>query len=351
MYDLNDIYQGICYLVFLGLAFLLLYQGKYSLKQFAVYVCVGCLLLLSIFYLRDAYLLVLLCFILNGANINLNDLVKFDLKIRIFLIAFIVSLSLMGVIDNYSAVINGVYKQALGFSHPNVLAAMVFVALIEWIYLRFYRLKWYDVVGMLVCCYIISQISAGRSSLYSFYIVFLLAIVLKIFPKILNSKVFKYLCSSLTVICTVICFWLVKLYELGNSYALILNEILTRRLLQAYRLLDAYGVSVIGQQVSTHGTRNSASSSAEYFSVDMSYIYIPIKYGVIILVLLCIGYFFYTKKVIEEKNVPLLISIIFFIVLGLTESYFYRVSYNYTLVAILSYLSIINHGRDGTNLD
>jgi hypothetical protein len=104
-------------------------------------------------------------------------------------------------------------------------------------------------------------------------------------------------------------------------------------------LIDKYGVSLFGQFINVRGTRSVDYSSDALFSVDMSYVVIPIRYGVVIFALLLVGYFVLTRRAcsINKALVP---AIFYYVILGFAETYFYRIQYNFTLMYLLVYFGV-----------
>ncbi|WP_302579574.1 hypothetical protein [Clostridium saudiense] len=338
MYNVTNLYQNISIIVGCSLYLLFLAFGNFKPKQLIVYACVTVIVIVSIYILNDKYIFVALGFILLASKIDIEKFVKFDLKIKLFSLVLIISLCKLGVINNYTREINGAFKQGLGFSHPNFLTALVMIILIEWFYIRYHKLKLFDYIGIAICIVIIWNIAASRTSVLTFLVIYLMVIITKAFPNIFEINILKLIISILPIIGVVISFTMVYLYGKGVPFALSINTVVTGRLKLAYNLLNKYGISLFGQFINVYGTRSVNYTSDSLFNVDMSYVLIPIRYGVCILALLIIGYYFLSKFAINKKNNMFVLAIIYFVVLGLAESYFYRIQYNFTMVFLLAYV-------------
>ena len=246
-----------------------------------------------------------------------------------------------GLIQNYSSYINGSYKQALGFSHPNVLSNIVFVILLEWMYIRYNKMKVWEYTLILLAAGWVWSVAASRTSAYTFIGIYICMIISRIWSNFFQKKIVVNFCALLPAILTAVSFYLIRLYDRGNGFAVALNEVMTRRIKQASIMLGQYGVSLFGQFVSARGTRATESLSCdlnEIFNVDMSYVALPIRYGVFVLALLIIGYYFFIKKAAEKKNNKLFLITVYFIVLGFSETCFYRIQYNFTIAFLLLYI-------------
>lgn len=348
MTNTSNLYQDISLLVGISLIFLFLLTRTFTVKELVVYGCVVIFIGASLLTLHDKYLVVALGFILLGRMIDAEELVRVDFAVKIFVLVTVLSLCFLGYLPNFTKLINGAYKQGLGFSHPNGLACIVFVILLEWMYIRYNKLKILDYVFIITIVSLVWHVAASRTNAYTFFLIFVCIILSKIFPSIFKNRLVVNILAILPSIIAVLSFELIHLYEKGNTIVLVLNEILTRRITQASLLLNRYGISLFGQFVNIRGTRSVDYSSDALFSVDMTYITVPIRYGIVILALLLIGYYFFIKKSAENGNYKLVLAAMYFVILGFAETYLYRLQYNFTLVLLLMYINNKNNLKGET---
>lgn len=337
--DTSNLYQNISLLVGISLFLLFLLKRKFTLRELIIYVFVGIFVGASLITLHDRYLIVALGFILLGRTIDVEELVSVDFSVKIFVLITVLSLCMVGYLPNYTNLINGSYKQALGFSHPNGLAGIVFVILLEWMFIRYKEMKKWEYFLILVVAYAVWNVAASRTSAFTFILIFACMIISKIFPQLFKNRFVINFLAVLPTLITAFSFLLIRMYEKGNIYVLVLNEILTRRITQASLLLNKYGISWFGQFVNVRGTRSVDYSADALFNVDMSYIAIPIRYGVVVLGLLLIGYFLFIKRSSIKGDYKLVLMATYFVVLGFAETYLYRLQYNVTLVLLLIYIN------------
>ena len=198
--------------------------------------------------------------------------------------------------------------------------------------------KW-EYFLILVVAYAVWNVAASRTSAFTFILIFACMIISKIFPQLFKNRFVINFLAVLPTLITAFSFLLIRMYEKGNIYVLVLNEILTRRITQASLLLNKYGISWFGQFVNVRGTRSVDYSADALFNVDMSYIAIPIRYGVVVLGLLLIGYFLFIKRSSIKGDYKLVLMATYFVVLGFAETYLYRLQYNVTLVLLLIYIN------------
>ena len=335
MYDISTLYKATSYITFFLMAVLILFYGRYSVKEMLIYALFVFMIILIEISITDRAFLVNIMFIIYGKNIELKKLVSFDIKLKIIMLFIIVGLCLAGILDNYSAVINGTYKQAMGFSHPNTLTCFVLIILIEWLYLRYEELKVYDFAAQACLCWIVMQVGGGRSSGYTYIIVLGLFLVAKLYPQIFRWKITRAVFVIIVPVMVFLCFLVARLYQAGNGIILKLDHIATGRIKWMSYFLNNYNIKLFGQEIVTINTRKALLLGTSYMSLDNAYIRCVLTYGVLYLILVCIAYIFLMNKALEMDQPELALCCLFFVILGLGETYMLNVLFNVTLLCLL----------------
>lgn len=338
MYPVADFYYNLSNIIAVCFFGLILSTQRYEKSEIIIYLIIGVIFGISTILFRDSYIFITCALIISGTKINIEQFVRYDIKLKALIIIFIILLCKIGYLNNYTAVINGNYKQALGFSHPNTLSALFITVLLEWIYIRYKNFNIFDFLGIVICVYWIYSVAASRSSIYTFVFTFLVMILLKIFPQINHSRIIRKLFNLLTVLSAILSFILIELYHRSTAIGITLDKILTHRIRNAYLLLREYGISLFGQTILVKGTREVEETVASLWSVDMAYITLAVKYGIFFLILLCVGYYIANKKAIINGDYNLVIVLMFFSLFGIGETYIFRIQYNFTLVILLAYI-------------
>ena len=104
--DTSNLYQNISLLVGISLFLLFLLKRKFTLRELIIYVFVGIFVGASLITLHDRYLIVALGFILLGRTINVEELVRVDFSVKIFVLITVLSLCMVGYLPNYTNLIN-----------------------------------------------------------------------------------------------------------------------------------------------------------------------------------------------------------------------------------------------------
>lgn len=337
MYDVFDLNIWIYDLIIIFTLLLCIFGRKYTKEELGIYAAVILLVILNVLKMRDRYVLASLLFFIAAGQIDIDQFVRFDIKLKLILLILIVGLCALGLIDNYSSIINGAYKQALGFSHPNTLASFSLLILLEYVYLRYNKLCKWDAILIVATIAVIWQFTMSRTSVYTFVVVLIFVVLEKRFSSFFQKPICEWLFSLLPMLCGALCLLLSWLYSKGVAFVIKLDTIMTYRISAAQRMFERYGFSVIGQKVATRGTRSTEIAENTIFNADMAYMAIPIRYGVIIAFLLLLGYFFLSRRVLRCEKKELIMVMVYFSLLGIAETALYRISYNFIIIFMLSY--------------
>lgn len=349
MYSMTRFHHYIEALVGAVLFILVLDRQRYRFRVFCSYLAVAVAFGMSVVLLKDAYLFVACALIIAASNLDVDDFVRYDLKLRIVILVIVVGLCKAGYLDNYSAIINGTYKQALGFTHPNTLAAVIITILVEWIYVRYEDLGLIDYIAILLAVYWLQSVAASRSAIYTFILVLVIVVITKCRPKIWDALMVRIICCWLPIIATVFSYVLVWLYYKRTSIGVRLDQLLTHRPENSLLVIQEYGFSLFGQFILTKSTRNSATSTATLWTVDMSYVAIPVRYGIVLFIVLLVGYYLANRRAIAAGRYNLVIAMAFFVLYGIGETALYRIQYNFTLLALVAAASGLMTASSTTN--
>ncbi|MDE6847821.1 MAG: hypothetical protein K2J44_00535, partial [Ruminococcus sp.] len=197
---------------------------------------------------------------------------QFDMKLKLSIVIIVVELCLSGFIDNYSAEINGNFKQALGFGHPNTFGALCYTILIEYIVINLNSMKFLHFAGIWGLWYLALAISSSRTMGYTFAIIYIFLMLYKYFPKFFYKLPIKIGFIIVTPLMMIVSFLAVKMYDNGASWAVQLDDILTARLSSASMFLQLYDIKFFGQEVETVSTRAANMYHTRSMILDNSYV-------------------------------------------------------------------------------
>lgn len=265
-------------------------------------------------------------------NNSLNKVLFLIFKEEVFLFIIIVVLSQLGVIPDIKLeIFKGTYTatgRALGFEHPNMLAAQTVSIILLFICVKREYLKKRHLFLSLILCLVVFGISQSRTAL----LLSLLTIILLTFrkKKLLQKIIYRIIPVAyiITIVSIIIC--IAIFVRLGNSnvVARYINDgLFNGRIGLAYTSLITYPTTLFGKHIDT-----SIWNQWQYFALDNGQVMIWLEYGII-------GFFVYfiiiqkaLNQIKKEKNIVLAIIIITFILWSMYEGTMYFIGKNFTLL-------------------
>ncbi len=339
-YSLVNYINRICNYTLLVLLFvfwlLSFYRGvKWSIGLLLRYIGFLFVVFLIELNIRDTTLMILVLFVMAAQFIDFDKLLRYDIKLKLVLLLVIFGMCALGIVENRVGDYYSGYKQAFGFSHANALACYVLTILVEWLCIRYKKMRWYDWSGIILAFIVLSLVTNSRSSIYTFVVIFILFILANLISKLFFSKMVKLAFVVITPAIGIFSFWAVKLYAEGNSIISALNTWLSGRIRLAYYAVTVKGIKLFGQEI-RFSNRIVKVNNTTVFLVDNAYIHMALRWGLVILVLIVVAYSFLFIKLLKMKRVDLALMALFFVILGFGETYMNNVLYNISLLCLLS---------------
>lgn len=340
--NVSRLYGFVIYSTLLGQLLMVLSTNKWKYRRLLLCFAIVIITILMQLATSDASFIITIMFIVLADNVNIDKMLRYDIKFKVFILLLIIGLCSMGLLDNYSAVINGVYKQAYGFNHPNSLTTLIIVILVEWLCIRNKSIKMIEYILIAFIWYLAQKFGGGRSATITFAFIFFLYVLFKYLPHIFRFKAVKRLITLATPIMVFVSFLTVYLYSTGNTFIIWLNEILTGRIQQAALALFSYGLTPLGQDIAYISSRQAQVDHVTAMIVDNAYIHTALSNGVIFLVFIVAMYTLLMCKFVKNDRIDLALLSLFFAVLGFGETYIFNVSYSISFLYILTYEDKLN---------
>ena len=306
---------------------------KYSLKKLLCYCIILAFLFMNAMKTDNNTLFFSVLVALSADNIDFEKFIKIDIKIRILLVVTIVSLSLMGILPNFTRLINGSLKHGFGFLHPNILCFFVITILLELLYIT-KKITFKYIVFNVFIIYLLTMFCFSRTSVYSFIFIFIVNIILKNKEKILERKFIKKIVCLLPLLLTILSLVLIIGYGKGNTISRKMDIIFTERIKAGYTFYKDYGIKILGNKIETIGTRAALFVGHKTNIFDMGYLRLLVGYGLIIAAIMIILLCLLQKSILKKKDYKLLLISTFFILTGFAENNIYNIIMNFTLICI-----------------
>ena len=322
-------------------------SSKYKVKSIILIVLCIVISLISWKVSNSSEIAVLIIFVVSLKNIKFNDIVSFDIKAKITLVATILIFYALGLTDVYYKYReDGRIRSSMGFSHPNIFGTYIFSICCEYIYLNYKKIKFYKVVGLVVVSFLVSYFSDSRTAQLSILIAVLFWCVFSKY-NIFKYKVVNFTLSILFLILTIISYVLGVLYSDNNGFVLKLDELLTGRIKCIDQFINEYDVKLFGNELELVGTREAEENGISAKILDNAYIKILLQYGLVSYLLFFILLFFGIKNAIKEKNYALCTMFLVYMIYGIFENALFLIRYN----VFLMYLSNLVFFKNKTKND
>jgi len=289
------------------------YPRRKILSAIAYMVLIFCIAIST----KGINILIGMLFSFTAQKIDVKKLIKFDIKLKLILLFIVVVLCGLGIIENKVGYANNVYKQSLGFINQNVFTAFSSVILIEWLYEYCGQVKRFQYIIILILVAIVSNISKGRTSLYTFIFIFVLHYIANFKAQFFYTYISKFSFAVVTPVLAFLSFLGCNLYMQENAFVIGINRIMSNRLHYASYALSKYGVKLIGFKIEEQG-----------LPVDMGYVYCVIRFGLIYLVIICLIYSVQFIKFLNHKRIDIALLMLFFVLVSMGEGYTYNIVYN-----------------------
>lgn len=296
-------------------------QGN-NWKEWILTILLGFVAILSFKGSGDRAVLLITLGICCAKNVNLDKLLKIDLSIRIFATFLFVVLPFIGIIPNHiGVIIGGRPRTFFGWSHPNGMGQRMLLIVLEWIYIRHGRFKWYDYVGIVGIVVLLDLTANSRTAEILMLVILLLEA---------SSMLLVQYGKKVYIIWT----W----FTLGIFWVSVLLPILVVGLYDGLREFFSEALGTVGSRfvltasyVENHGITlfGSPYDSSKEEYLDMLFANVlfmrGVVFGVVIVLLSVLSIYFAYKK----KNEKFLLLLFTFFAFGIMESEHINMIYSF----------------------
>lgn len=219
---------------------------------------------------------------------------------------------------------------ALGMGHPNILHCTVELIVALFLFVYWNKIKLKHIILMFVANKILYCFTWSRTGFFTLLGILLLVFWLKLKEKYIKAEVIYLMSILLIIIFTVLPF----LYSIYPQERIIqtIDNMMTGRLWQSVWYLNISGVRLFGNYYS------ELYSSKPFALLDMGFFRLLAEYGVVIYLLIVIGYILSMRQCVKYRNYGLLFLYVSMIIITCTESLGTYVFFN---VAFLGFGNLI----------
>lgn len=283
-------------------------------------------------------------FVLGGVNIHSDEPFRLYLYTVIAVVLMTLLLYAVGIYQYDVFLQGGRVRLYLGFTFTTYLPNYFFHALLIYFIVKRKPIDILDTSVILFINWIIMQCTATRAVYYEVYLLLLLEWGLRVFPGLYKNILFSAGSILTMPIAAVVSIYVSSIYDPTNELLVLLDQKLTYRLQLGKTAISEYGFSPFGQITQWVTGRLGVERTTDYFYVDCAYVNIAITYGVIILILVVLGFMYLGWRANAERKYILSISLLMVAVHSITDPQLFQLQYDPFLIligsAVLSGMSL-----------
>lgn len=324
---------------------------KYTVKEIVVMAAIA---LYAVFiYLKTGYITftITVVTLLGAKNIDVYDLMKKVLFVRLICMTVLISASTAGIVGNF---VKDQYDDGLtysfGFQNPNDFMVNVFVNVALIFYLNYKKL---NVLYFLLSVYAFYAVYCVTKSMTGMMLgVFLLVVFLflKIFDRLGNvGNKIKQIISAAVVPTSLWCFigtFIVSaVFDVNNRFMFTLDQLVSGRLKIQHQYWLNYGFSLLGKDISRGAARwdgvqiNNGFLDSNYWCSFYKYGFVSVM--IFIVFLIAASWYFHKKK---DYNVVIIINTL--CIYGLMEDFLISSIVNpFLLLAVYAVYSMLKERK------
>lgn len=166
-------------------------------------------------------------------------------------------------------------------------------------------------------------------------LVIIFAYLLKIWKEYYGRYLFVFFIKNITCIGTILFIVLMFLFDKIDFVSKTIDEILSNRLTLSCAAMEDYGVRLFGQPIEWVGGTNIFDTEWRVYNyVDSSYMQILFSYGIIVLMILLIGYHFLGREIVMAKDWYFGLVIVLGAIHSTFDPQFLWIQYNIFILAL-----------------
>jgi hypothetical protein len=245
-----------------------------------------CLRALGVYYCFGVF------FLAVGRHFNLTKTLKLSLCVTIVSLAFIVMLSLIGLIPDYVEYNPSRIRHYLGFRYSLFSGQICFICICMMAVIRGKNIKLWESILCAAILYLVYEATDDRLSFWlSVLVLFVLvaiAAINRVHPDLVISKPLVarlgIWANVIAVLLFLVPILLTVFYSPASSFMQALNEFLGNRLALGLNGLKEFGLSIFGQRLELVGNGldiNGIPDQGTYNYIDSTPMLLIIRYGLI----------------------------------------------------------------------
>lgn len=262
-----------------------------------------------------------------------SEILLIDIKMRFSAILFLYISSMIGIIQDYCMFRpDGGIRHSFGFNHPNVFGTNIFLTVL---YLTVYRrnnLSLYDCLYQLLALEVVFIFADSRSNVVGLVFIILYTLCNVVLKKINKShkRMFSkwmgwLLCIFVIMIISFVIYATIN-YNPANIFYLVVDYFLSARVFLSNHAMRLYDITAWGQFIQSYAQNQveGLGVSANLVGIDISYINILLRYGIVVfMIYIMIIEYIIKKFAVLDSTVAL--AVVLICILSMIEHQYFPV--------------------------
>lgn len=312
----------------------ILASDKFTRKDLLIFFLILTISFISYYVCDSNFIFKLFLIIYSARNLNFDECVKKDFKIKLLLFISVVALHFLGLTNDYIMIrSDGTIRNSMGFSHPNIFGIYILMLCLEYVYIHDFKSNKTQYFILVVLIFIVNYFANSRASMLVMLLMLLTCIFKKtIFYLLENKKWIKKIATNSFLILSIFTLFLTVLYQQGSDVGIEINKLTSNRISSISQFYNKYGLHLFGSKLTLVSTEVATLTRKQAYILDNSYANLIIQYGVLIYII--IGIFFKKSfnKMYNDKNYSLMLVFILLLIYGIMENSILKISYNFFLI-------------------
>ena len=295
---------------------------------------------------KDLELSVLMLIVLSLREIDFKSIVKTCFYSNLISMLLIISLSLLGIIENWVYKIGTQTQNSLGYNYSTIPSTYLFLLVLMRFYINKANVKIYEIITNIFLSVIMYYYTSSITGSLLIIIISILEIIYKVLKannenrlrKIVEKKTTKRVLKVIPVFLIAISLYSAFSYNENCETWKRINTILSHRIELSNTAIKTYGIPVLGKDINwvgNGGREHVQLSSYEYNFVDNAYMRIIFDDGIVYFILLVLMLIYYQNRLIKEKKYRAIAIEIVLMIWAVVEPNILKVENNIFLIPFL----------------
>lgn len=265
---------------------------------------------------------------LSAYEVSEKKMLTINCLVQSIILTVVIVGSQIGLLEDYLFTPETRLRHGMGFTWTTTGAILFFFITLQYAAIRKEKMTYLELAILELINIYLYLMTDSRMAFY----LLTLFIVFMVFIKLTGSKwhlsrFFRKWIPLIPTLLAVFSIALHALYNPNNSLWVKLNELLSSRLRLGKDAIADYGISLLGTEIEWIGY-SVRPLEKPYNYVDCSYLRILLEYGVLFLLVVIVIYSVILYKAVQKNNYYLVWSVIFVLVLSVTEPRLMNLAFN-----------------------